>query len=100
MAMNDLPTIDELAIVAFLHDIGKLYQRAMGTVRTLPEVVRNLDATLLPLDRHGGYGYKHVLFTELLFHELEQQDPELPHGIRLGRVRDAAVWHHKPDSGP
>lgn len=100
MSERDLPTIDELAIGAFLHDIGKLYQRALGTVRSLPDVVRDLDTTLLPPDGHGGYGYKHVLFTELLFHELEMEGLELPRAVRLGRVRDAAVWHHKPDSGP
>ncbi|MEJ5234051.1 MAG: type III-A CRISPR-associated protein Cas10/Csm1 [Geminicoccaceae bacterium] len=97
----ELPTCDELALGAFLHDAGKLLQRALGTTQALPPEVRALESTLCPKARQGEfYTHKHVLFTELLFHDLEH-DPAtdhatLPGGLRRSFVRDAAVFHHHP----
>ena len=92
-----LPTRDELALGAFLHDAGKLLQRALGTTGALPEPVRALESTLCPKARQGEYyTHKHVLFTELLFHDLEVEKLALPGGLRRAFVRDAAVFHHHP----
>lgn len=67
----ELPTCDELALGAFLHDAGKLLQRALGRTQALPPEVRALEGTLCPKARQGEYyTHKHVLFTELLFHDL------------------------------
>ncbi|MCS6781254.1 MAG: type III-A CRISPR-associated protein Cas10/Csm1, partial [Geminicoccaceae bacterium] len=100
-ARKDLPTIDEVALGAFLHDAGKLLQRGLGTIDALPGPVRNLEGTLCPKAQAGEYyTHKHVLFTELLFHDLEEQGLILPAGLSRRNVRDAAVWHHKPESGP
>ncbi len=96
----DLPTIDELALGAFLHDAGKLLQRGLGT-NDLPERVRELEGTLCPKSFQGEYyTHKHVLFTELLFYDLEEKGLVLPAGLSRKNVREAAVWHHKPESGP
>ncbi|MDW8124488.1 MAG: type III-A CRISPR-associated protein Cas10/Csm1 [Geminicoccaceae bacterium] len=100
-ARKDLPTIDEVALGAFLHDAGKLLQRGLGTIDALPGPVRNLEGTLCPKAPVGEYyTHKHVLFTELLFSDLEEKGLILPAGLSRKNVRDAAVWHHKPDSGP
>jgi CRISPR-associated protein Csm1 len=95
---SELPTCDELALGAFLHDAGKLLQRALGTSRALPEAVQALEGTLCPKAHQGThYTHKHVLFTELLFHDVEQTARDrLPGGLRLPFVRDAAVFHHNP----
>jgi len=93
----ELPTCDELALGAFLHDAGKLLQRALGTSQDLPEAVQALEGTLCPKARQGShYTHKHVLFTELLFHDLEEAKLGLPGGLRREFVRDAAVFHHNP----
>jgi CRISPR-associated protein Csm1 len=97
--VTDLPSIDDLAAGAFLHDVGKLLQRAAGSVHTLPDSVRALESTLLPVWQ-GRYGYKHVLFTEAFFQQLEAEGLGFPVGMRREHARTAAVWHHKPDSGP
>lgn len=93
----DLPTIDELALGAFLHDAGKLLQRGLGSSQALPERVRGQESTLCPLAGNGTYHtHKHVLFTELLFHDLEEAKLALPAALRRETVRDCAVFHHKP----
>lgn len=93
----ELPTCDELALGAFLHDAGKLLQRALGRTQELPPEVRALESTLCPKARQGDhYTHKHVLFTELLFHDLEVEKLGLPGGLRRSFVRDAAVFHHHP----
>ncbi len=88
-----LPSIHELAIGAFLHDIGKLGQRA-SSEEALPEYVRNNEAEWLPEVGGGRYGYRHVLFTEAFF---EACGHALPAGIDRNHARIAAVYHHKPD---
>ncbi|MEK0085282.1 type III-A CRISPR-associated protein Cas10/Csm1 [Benzoatithermus flavus] len=97
--MNGLvpPSLDDLAAGAFLHDIGKLYQRAAGSERDLPEMVRNLESEVLPLGEHGRYTHRHALFTAAFFAELEQAHLELPRGLDLEQTRVCAVYHHKPD---
>lgn len=97
--MSELPNIDEVAAGAFLHDAGKLLQRARGSSQGLPEPVRNLESTLLPVFE-GRYSHKHVLFTEEVFQALERKGTQFPLGLRRELAREAAVWHHRPESGP
>lgn len=94
---SDLPTIDELALGAFLHDAGKLLQRGMRPVDSLPERVRGLTEVISPV-RDGRHSHWHVLYTELLFHDLAEARRALPGGLDRERVRAAAVHHHRPDS--
>lgn len=93
------PTLDELALGAFLHDIGKLGQRALTEDR-LWDWVRHNESVLLPTDpRTGRHTHRHVLFTEQFFAEVTE-GPEGGRsiaGIRLERAREAAVYHHAPD---
>lgn len=88
------PTLIETATGCFLHDIGKLLQRAGGTVSNLPQEVRSLEPTVLPV-WDGRYTHKHALWTEMFFHELSNL---FPGTMNSARIRDVAVFHHKPDS--
>ena len=93
---DDLPSIDEIAMGAFLHDVGKLLQRATGSTRDLAPIVQGLDHEILP-QWQGRYSHHHVLFTAALFEVLEEAGVELPAGMRLEQAPRAAVYHHNPD---
>ena len=87
------PTLDELALGAFLHDVGKLGQRA-SSEEELPAYVQNNEAEWLPEVGGGRYGYRHVLFTEAFF---DANRKRFAAGIDGERARVCAVYHHKPD---
>lgn len=94
MTEDLLPTCEETVLGVFLHDVGKFLQRA-GL--ELPQHVRNLESTILPKDAQSGrYTHRHVLWTDLFFQRFSGQGPG---GIRWGKVRDVAVFHHAPDNG-
>lgn len=94
--MPDAPTLDELALGAFLHDIGKLGQRAL-TENDLDAWVRGNEGELLPTDPSGQrYTHRHVLFTEHFFEQVAKRVLEATR-LRPQPAREAAVYHHKPD---
>ncbi|MFO1038433.1 MAG: type III-A CRISPR-associated protein Cas10/Csm1 [Geminicoccaceae bacterium] len=100
MTDDRLPTVDEVALAGFLHDIGKLWQRAAGE-QDLPETVRNLEGVILPkrnVDQR--YTHRHALFTAGFFQWLESEEVHLPRRIGRERTREASVYHHAPDKGP
>jgi CRISPR-associated protein Csm1 len=92
----DLPNVDEVALGAFFEDIGKFMQRAFGATRMMDPAPRARDSEILPPDGHGGYTHKHALWTEAFFGWMEKQGLSFPAGVNLGKVRDAAVYHHHP----
>ncbi len=96
-ATDRFPGADEVALGAFLHDIGKLGQRAIGE-DALWAWVRNNEPTLLPTDsKSGRHTHRHVLFTEQFFAEaIEVRKLGALAGIDLHHAREAAVYHHKP----
>ena len=91
------PTYDETVLGTFLHDIGKLRQRAEGSIRGLAPEVLKLETDLLP-QWDGRSSHKHALFTEAFFHWMETQGIQFPGEVRLMPIRHVAVYHHKPDS--
>jgi len=97
-ATDRFPAADEVALGAFLHDIGKLGQRALSEDK-LWDWVRNNESTLLPTDPNSGrHTHRHVLFTEQFFAEaIERWKLDPLAGIDLHHARDAAVYHHRPD---
>jgi len=99
MADARLPNRDEVVLGALLHDIGKLMQRAHGTVADLPERSREMDNTLCPV-REGRYSHKHVLWTDAFFEWMEGEGLSFPAGIDRQRVRDLANFHHTPERHP
>jgi CRISPR-associated protein Csm1 len=96
--MNDRPpSLHEVVVGAFLHDIGKLGQRALSE-EMLRDWVRGIESELLPLDaKSGRYSHRHVLFTEQFFAEvIANRRPAQLCSLDLNRAREAAVYHHKP----
>ncbi len=93
------PKRDEVVLGALLHDVGKLMQRAHGTVADLPERSREMDSTLCPV-REGRYSHKHVLWTDAFFEWMEGEGLSFPEGIDRQQVRDFANFHHTPERHP
>lgn len=87
-----IPSLDEVTLGAFLHDIGKLGQRALSE-DDLPAPIRDNETELLPSVGGGRYGYRHVLFTDLFF---DLAEADWPRGIDRRQAREVAVYHHKP----
>ena len=96
--MSEQPNLLEAALGGFFQDIGKFMQRAHGAVRHMDPQPRARESVILPPDGHGGYTHKHVLWTEAFFHWIEQEGLHFPAGISRDRVRDMAVFHHKPET--
>jgi CRISPR-associated protein Csm1 len=88
-----LPNRDEVALGAFLHDVGKFYQRSRSS-REMPEQVRARASDVLP-SFQGRSTHWHALWTDAFFDEVVDRNP-LPRQIDPRWVRDCAVYHHKP----
>ncbi|TXL82059.1 type III-A CRISPR-associated protein Cas10/Csm1 [Vineibacter terrae] len=95
MAPSDTPNLNEVALGAFLEDIGKFMQRAHDGYDALPEQVRSRASVVLPGFK-GRSTHWHALWADAFFHALEQRGVAFPAGINANRVRDAAVYHHNP----
>lgn len=97
--MDDrLPDIDETAVAAFLHDIGKVEQRAAPSVADLPATSRGLQETILPV-YEGRHSHWHALFTDGFFEWAMDERLWPPRErIDLHKVRQLAIYHHKPDT--
>ncbi len=91
------PTLDEVVLGAMLEDIGKFMQRAHGNTSNLPNEVMNRASVVLPGYR-GRSSHWHALWSDAFFHELEKAGAHLPGGLNMNQVRDAAVYHHRPDT--
>lgn len=92
---QQMPRLDEVALGAFLHDIGKFMQRAFGSLAAMDPAVRAREAEVLPKGPGGFSTHKHALWTDAFFHELEQRGAGFPDGIDLATVRNLAVYHHR-----
>ena len=89
-----LPNVHEVALGAYLHDVGKFMQRAVGDVGLLPETVRNRISDVLPVFA-GRSSHFHALFTDAFFEECVDPNP-LPSELDKRWMRDCAVYHHRP----
>lgn len=90
------PSPTEVALAGLLHDIGKLVQRAHGTEQAMPEAVRRREGIVLPHDRHGRYTHRHALWSDAFFEWTDAERLDWPADVDHRRVRDMAVFHHKP----
>lgn len=95
---NGIPTLNETALGAFLHDIGKFWQRAHGSQAELDPEVREMAGQVLP-SFEGRPTHIHALWTWQFFHWLQQNSLSFP-GVWLERVRNIAAYHHRPGGGP
>jgi CRISPR-associated protein Csm1 len=94
---EDRPTLVEAALGGVFQDIGKFMQRAHGSLAAMEPGPKALESTILPVYQ-GRYSHKHVLWTEAFFHWMEREGLSFPGGVNANRVRNMAVFHHKPEA--
>ena len=82
-------TLVEVVIGAFLHDIGKIGQRANIA---LTQETQRLDRFICP-QHQGRYSHRHVLYTSQFFESMHRW---LPDGIEPAKVASVASYHHSP----
>lgn len=88
------PTIDEVAIAALLHDIGKFQQRAFGRSEVMPQEIFNRASIVLPVYQ-GRSSHWHALWSDAFFSNVVDKNP-FPKSLDRRWVRDLAVFHHRP----
>lgn len=96
---DGIPTLTETALGAFLHDVGKFWQRAHGSQRNADPEVQEMAPLILPQNQKGGRTHIHALWTWQFFHWLEKENLPLA-GADRNRVRNLAAYHHRPGGGP
>lgn len=92
---RELPNCDEVALGAFLHDIGKFMQRALGALAEMEPRVRQRERDVLP-QFDGRSTHWHALWSDAFLDWVEQQKLPWPSAVDPDWIRDCAVYHHKP----
>ena len=92
---RQLPNCDEVALGAFLHDIGKFMQRAYGSLAEMNGRVRERERDVLP-QFDGRSTHWHALWSDAFLDWVETERLPWPAEIDPDWVRDCAVYHHKP----
>jgi CRISPR-associated protein Csm1 len=92
---RQLPNCHEVALGAFLHDIGKFMQRAYGSLAEMNERVRQRERDVLP-QFDGRSTHWHALWSDAFLDWVESEHLPWPAEIDPDWVRDCAVYHHKP----
>lgn len=92
---RELPNCDEVALGAFLHDIGKFMQRAFGAISAMEPRVRERERDVLP-QFDGRSTHWHALWSDAFLDWVEREKLPWPAGVDPDWVRDCAVYHHKP----
>ncbi|HRT24777.1 MAG TPA: type III-A CRISPR-associated protein Cas10/Csm1 [Anaerohalosphaeraceae bacterium] len=83
----------ELCIGAFLHDIGKISERAMGRLSPQSEGMKDY---ICPKDRvTQRFGYLHTAHTNEFFESLKNW---LPRELDPAVIANIACYHHMPDA--
>jgi len=93
-------SIHEVVFGALLHDIGKMLQRAYGSMKNIEWETYDMESTLCPKSRHQTYTHKHVLFTNAFFDLVRQYQVPFPKTENLDHITAAASFHHAPDRAP
>lgn len=64
---------EQIYLGALLHDIGKFYQRASGSIGkeddNLTEYSKNIADYICPKSKSGGFSHQHVIWTNEFFNE-------------------------------
>jgi len=85
--------IHEIILGGLLHDIGKFMQRSFEGLDILSPQSRNMDSSLCPTRKDGGYSHLHVLFTNEF---CEKYLSNIPHDLDKTLITNLACYHHKP----
>ena len=91
--ISELPTVQEVAIGALTHDIGKLMQR--GSKKTLTSAQMERASDILPVYR-GRHSHWHALWSDAFFDWIAEEHLPWPKPINPVWVRNMAVYHHRP----
>lgn len=91
---RDFPSCEEVALGAFLHDVGKFYQRARGSTGKMTREVFDRASVILP-SYQGRSSHWHALWSDAFFSETIDANP-FPANLDRRWVRDCAVFHHRP----
>ncbi len=93
MKPSGIPSVQDVAIGALLHDIGKLLQRSSSMRLTSDQMSRAGD--VLPSFK-GRHSHWHALWTDAFFDWVENEELPWPKDVKPGWVRDLAIYHHRP----
>lgn len=93
-------SIHEITLGGLLHDVGKLIQRAHGSLDQLDWKTYDMAATLCPIGKYQNYTHQHVLFTNAFFDLMQQFRLSFPHPVDFEKVSRIASFHHRPDASP
>ncbi len=89
--MEEKISREEIVIAAWLHDVGKMVQRA--DVKDLYN--RDLEGQYCKTTKDGRYTHQHVVYTEGF---LDAFKDCLPDSVNFGHVKKLAANHHNPSS--
>jgi CRISPR-associated protein Csm1 len=84
------PKTAEVTIGAFLHDIGKISERAR---LPLSEQSVGMKPIICRTNPDGNYGYLHVAYTNEFF---ESMKTWLPRELDASKIANIASYHHSP----
>ncbi|MGH7084682.1 MAG: type III-A CRISPR-associated protein Cas10/Csm1, partial [Acetobacteraceae bacterium] len=65
-----------------------------------PNAVRARESVVLPTAHDGRHTHQHALWSDVFFQWMEDEGLRFPAGVNRNRVRDLAVFHHRPTDGP
>ncbi|HPP08366.1 MAG TPA: type III-A CRISPR-associated protein Cas10/Csm1 [bacterium] len=78
-----------LILGAFLHDIGKFYQRAYQNKEILSSTTKKLQQYICPFNKaEGFFTHNHVLWTNEFFEKFLK---------KFNEAANFAIYHHKPE---
>lgn len=101
-------TRQKIVLAALLHDIGKFWQRgdeSLGSISNkLSKDSKALAGYICPINKHGGFGYQHVIWTnEFLVKYIPKSLGFHPNTFDAenrseDNIFNLAAYHHKPNS--
>ncbi len=89
--MEEEITKEEIIIAAWLHDVGKMLQRA--DVKELYD--KNLEGRYCKTTKDGRYTHQHVVYTEGFIDSFKNC---LPDSVNFLHVKNLAAMHHNPST--
>ncbi len=89
--MEEKISKEEIVIAAWLHDVGKMVQRA--DVKELYK--KDLEGQYCKKTKDGRYTHQHVVYTEGF---LDAFKDCLPDSVNFGNVKKLAASHHNPST--
>ena len=93
-------TVYEMAVGALLHDIGKVLQRAFGSIEDLDCLNEVTPSEFCSEDADNIHSHLHAMFTRCFFDLMKKQGLSFPGSMDLEKIASIASYHHRPDGAP